>query len=132
MDPKFTEFLLISHFFWHWVSFFLFSSIKIINVIYDKKRKKEKANVSATYGGPLQCHKLKDKTDPMPKKWEINKNSVKFTVFTAKNLFFIFLFFTSTNNWENLKKFTAFSLIKRLFFNSKICLDEEAIFQGLL
>ena len=27
-------------FFWHWGSFFLFSSIKIINVIYDKKRKK--------------------------------------------------------------------------------------------
>ena len=31
------------------------------NATYDKKRKKrEKANVSATYGGPLQCHKLKD------------------------------------------------------------------------
>ena len=44
IDPKFTEFLLVSHFFWHWVSFFLFSSIKIINVIYNKKRKKEKAN----------------------------------------------------------------------------------------
>ena len=47
-------------FFWHWASFFLFSSIKIINSIYNKKRKKEKANVSAMYGGPIQCHKLKD------------------------------------------------------------------------
>ena len=48
-------------FFWHWVSLFLFSSIKIINAPYDKKRKKrEKANVSATNGGPLQCHKLKN------------------------------------------------------------------------
>ena len=25
-----------------------------------KKRQKRKANVSAAYGGPLQCHKLKD------------------------------------------------------------------------
>ena len=47
-------------FFWHWVSFFLFPSIKMINVIYNKKRNKEKANVSATHAGPLQCQKLKD------------------------------------------------------------------------
>ena len=47
-------------FFWHWVSFFLFSTIKISNVIYNKKCKKDEATVSATYGGPLQCHKLKD------------------------------------------------------------------------
>ena len=46
-------------FFWHWVSFFLFSCIKVINFIYDKKRKKEKADVSSTYGGPLQCHQIK-------------------------------------------------------------------------
>ena len=32
---------------------------KIINGRY-KKNVKSKANVSATYGGPFQCHKLKD------------------------------------------------------------------------
>ena len=29
-------------------------------MLYTRKRKKRKANVSATYGGPLQCHKLND------------------------------------------------------------------------
>ena len=38
--PKIHNIFVNFSFFLHWVSFFLFSSIKIINVIYDKKRKK--------------------------------------------------------------------------------------------
>ena len=60
-SPKIHRIFVNFSFFWHWVSLFLFPSIKIINATYDKKRKKrEKTNVSATYGGPLQCHKFKD------------------------------------------------------------------------
>ena len=44
---------------WHRVSFFLFSLIKII-IRFKNAQKERKANVSATYGGPLQCHKFKD------------------------------------------------------------------------
>ena len=29
-------------------------------MLYMKKTQKRKANVSATYGGPLQCYKLND------------------------------------------------------------------------
>ena len=53
----FIRFLL----FWHIVSLFLYYPINIINVGYKKTTKKGgKANVSATYEGPLQCHKLKE------------------------------------------------------------------------
>ena len=51
----FVHFLL----FWHRVSFFLFSLIKII-IRFKNAQKERKANVSAIYGGPLQCHKFKD------------------------------------------------------------------------
>ena len=56
IHPKFTEFLLI-FLFWHRVRFFLFSHYKL-SMSDIKKNVKSKANVSATYGGPLQCHKL--------------------------------------------------------------------------
>ena len=41
-------------------SFFLFSLIKIITIRCKNTQKERKANVSATYGGPLRCHKFKD------------------------------------------------------------------------
>ena len=40
--PKIHRIFVNFSFFWHWVSLFLFSSIKIINGTYDKKRKKER------------------------------------------------------------------------------------------
>ena len=51
---------IIVHFslFWHRVSFFLLSLIKIITIRFKNEQKAKKANVSATYGGPLQCHKF--------------------------------------------------------------------------
>ena len=49
----------VCSFLWHRVSFFLFSLIKII-ITYKNAQEERKANVSATYGGPLQCHKFKD------------------------------------------------------------------------
>ena len=39
--------------FWHRVSFFLFSLIKIITIRFKNAQKERKANVLATYGGPL-------------------------------------------------------------------------------
>ena len=59
IDPKFTEFLFISRYFGIGTVSFYFLRLKIINVRY-KKTQKRKTNVSTTYGGPLQCHKLKD------------------------------------------------------------------------
>ena len=59
IDPKFTEFSLISHFFGIGSVSFYFLQLKL-SMLYMKKHKKRKANVSATYGGPLQCHKLTD------------------------------------------------------------------------
>ena len=46
--------------FWHRVSFFLFSLIKIVTIRFKIAQKERKANISATYGGPLQCHKFKN------------------------------------------------------------------------
>ena len=43
----------VCSFLWHRVSFFLFSLIKII-IKFKNAQKERKANVSATYGGPLQ------------------------------------------------------------------------------
>ena len=60
IDPIFIEFLVHFSLFWHRVRFFLFSSINIITIRYKNTQKESKANVSATYGGPLQCHKFKD------------------------------------------------------------------------
>ena len=45
--------------FWHRVSFFLFSLIKII-IRFKNAQNERKANASASYGGPLQFHKIKD------------------------------------------------------------------------
>ena len=59
--PKFKklEFLLISHFFGIGSVSFYFLRLKLL-MLYMKKTQKRKANVSATYGGPLQCYKLND------------------------------------------------------------------------
>ena len=46
--------------FWHRVSFFSFSLIKIITIRFKIAQKERKASVSATYGGPLQCYKIKN------------------------------------------------------------------------
>ena len=46
--------------FWDRVRFFVFPSNKIFTITYKNTQKESKANVSATYGGPLQCHKFKD------------------------------------------------------------------------
>ena len=53
----FVNFLL----FWHRVSFISFYLIKNITIRCENAQKERNANVSATYGGPLQCHKFKDK-----------------------------------------------------------------------
>ena len=49
----------VCSFLWHRVSFILFSLIKDI-ITFKYAQKERKANVSATYGGPLQCHKFID------------------------------------------------------------------------
>ena len=40
------------------LKFFLLSLIKIFTIRCKNAQKERKANVSATYGGPLQCHKF--------------------------------------------------------------------------
>ena len=60
IDPKFTEFLLISHFFGTGAVSFYFLLIKLSMLFMIKNEKKRRQNDSATYRGPLQCHKLKD------------------------------------------------------------------------
>ena len=57
--PKITEFVFISCCFGIGSVSFYFLYSKIINGRYIKMSKR-KANVLATYGGPLQYHKLKD------------------------------------------------------------------------
>ena len=52
----FVNFLL----FWHRISFILFYLIKNVTIRCKNAQKERMANVSATYGGPLQCHKFKD------------------------------------------------------------------------
>ena len=63
----------VCSFLWHRVSFFLFSLIKII-ITFKNAQKERKANVSATYGGPLQCHKFKDQFKISVKNYNIEDN----------------------------------------------------------
>ena len=54
----YTQFLLISRCFSIGSVSFYFHRLKIINV-RNKNTQKREANVSSTYGGPLQCHNLR-------------------------------------------------------------------------
>ena len=51
--PKIHRTLANLSLFWHWVSLFLLSSIKIINATYDKKRKKERRQTFRPHMGAL-------------------------------------------------------------------------------
>ena len=62
IDPQFSEFWFIL-LFWHRVRLFLFSHKKLLSMA-DIKNVNSKANVSATYGGPLQYHEFKNTRFP--------------------------------------------------------------------
>ena len=60
IDPKFTEFLFVFCYFGIGSVYLYFTRLTLSMLSIKNRKKGGKANVSSTYGGPIQCHKLKD------------------------------------------------------------------------